>query len=198
MMMFCLLAAAAAAAAAHIGGNISYLHVPCLTSGRYITLHYPLAAVYVACLFSCLMTRYMSTYLGKVVGYSLQVQPVQARQYLTLATGKSAMVHQTPPLPFLSFSPSQRHVSSRPRVGCKAACAEKEKNKTSLATLHRVYHSLFFWYRYGKTMSKKTFFYLFETREREKNGTEVESPRLSTNYSTRVVGIVDIEGHSTD
>lgn len=61
MMMVCLLAAAAAAvAAAYIGGNISYLHVPCLTSGRYITLHYPLAAVYVACLFSCLMTRYMS------------------------------------------------------------------------------------------------------------------------------------------
>lgn len=31
MMMFCLLAAAAAVAAAHIGGNISYLHVPYLT-----------------------------------------------------------------------------------------------------------------------------------------------------------------------
>lgn len=42
MMMFCLLAAAAAAvAAAHIGGNISYLHVPYLTLPRYITLHTP-------------------------------------------------------------------------------------------------------------------------------------------------------------
>lgn len=51
---------AAAVATAYIGGNISYLHVPYLTLPRYITLHYPLAAVYVACLFSCLMTRYMS------------------------------------------------------------------------------------------------------------------------------------------
>lgn len=33
---------------------------------------------------------------------------------------------------------------------------------------------------------------------KKKTGTKVESPRLSTNYSMRVVGIVDIEGHSTD
>lgn len=140
-----------------------YLTLPQVGTSPYI----PLAAVYVACLFSCLMTRYMSTYLGKVVGYSLQSQPVQVHQYLTLATGKSAMVHQTPPSPFLSSFPSQRHVSSRPRVGCKAACAEKEKNRTSLATLHRVYHSLFF---SGTDTEQKNVYllYLFETRERKK------------------------------
>lgn len=49
-----------------------YLTLPQVGTSPYIP--YPLAAVYVACLFSCLMTRYMSTYLGKVkvVGYSLQ------------------------------------------------------------------------------------------------------------------------------
>lgn len=55
-----LAAAVAAVAAAYIGGNITCT-LPYLTSGRYITLPYiPLAAVYVACLFSCLMTRSMS------------------------------------------------------------------------------------------------------------------------------------------
>lgn len=96
------------------------------------------------------------------------------------------MVHQTTPLPFLSFFPSQRHVSSRPRVDCKAACAEKEKNKPSLATLYRVYHSLFCWYRHGtKNVFSLYLLYLFETREREKEryGGRVSTPLDELQYA---------------
>lgn len=69
--------------------------------------------------------------------------------------------------------------------------------------LHRVYHTLFFfWYRHG---TKKRLFPLLPLSVRDKGegekknwyGGRVSTP-LDEPYSTRVVGIVDIEGHSTD
>lgn len=110
------------------------------------------------------------------------------------------MVHQTsPPLPLsLSFlhkdmSPVEHVLAARPRVQRRKKIKRRWRRCTVSITLFFA----------GTDTEQKTSFpstssICSRQGKGKRNGTEVESPRLSTNYSTRVVGIVDIEGHSTD
>lgn len=90
------------------------------------------------------------------------------------------------------MSPVDHVLAAGPRV------QRRKKIKRRWRTLHRVYHSLFiFWYRHG---TKKRLFPLppLSVRDKGKGEKKRYGGRVSTNYSTRVVGIVDIEGRSTD